>query len=37
METHILIIFCYKFSDNVMRTLYKLAVTMQDNVILLHD
>ena len=25
------------FSDNVMRTFYKLAVTMQDNVILLHD
>ena len=25
------------FSDNVMRTLYKLPVTMQENVILLHD
>ena len=25
------------FSDNVRRTFYKLAVTMQDIVILLHD
>ena len=24
-------------ADNVMRTFYKLAVTMQENVILLHD
>ena len=29
--------FCFRFSDNVMRTFYKLAVNMQDNVILLHD
>ena len=25
------------YADNVMRTFYKLAVPMQDNVILLHD
>ena len=25
------------FSDNVMRTFYKLTVTMQDNELLLHD
>ena len=29
--------FSSDFSDNVMRTFYKLAVTMRDNVILLHD
>ena len=34
METYILIFF-KEFSDNIMRTFYKLAVTMQDNVILL--
>ena len=37
METYVLIIFVSDFSDNVMRTFYKLAVTMQDNVMLLHD
>ena len=29
--------FVSHFSDNVMRTFYKLAVTMQDNVVLVHD
>ena len=29
--------FSSDFSDNVMRTFYKLAVTMQNNVILWHD
>ena len=29
--------FVSDFSDNVMCTFYKLAETMQDNVILLHD
>ena len=29
--------FSSDFSENVMSTFYKLAVTMQDNVILLHD
>ena len=30
-------VFFSDLSDNVMRTFYKLSVTMQDNVILLHD
>ena len=38
IERYILItFFSSDFSDNVMRTFYKLSVTMQDNVILLHD
>ena len=37
METYILILFDSYFSDIIMHTFYKLAVTMQDNVILLHD
>ena len=39
METYILIIFLFQIfhADNVVPTFYKLAVTMQDNVIQLHD
>ena len=36
-NVHFNYFFSSDFSDNVMRTLYKLAVTMQDNVILFHD
>ena len=37
MERTFKLYFVSDFSDNVMLTFYKLAVTMQDNVILLHD
>ena len=40
METYIhfnYFLFQIFHADNLMGTFYKLAVTMQDNVILLHD
>ena len=36
-NVHFKYFFVLDFSINLMHTFYKLAVTMQDNVILLHD